>query len=69
MSDGNNTANISLAVGIIAQLLESAGTVTSAIQTAQAAGTDITDEQIAGFQATYASASAKLGTDIDAAEG
>lgn len=67
MSNGQNTQNVTTAIGILAQLLVQAGTLATTIQTAQANGTDITDEQLDMFVKGDASARASLQADIDAA--
>lgn len=69
MSNGQVTNNISLAVGLIAQLVAQAGTVAQAIQTAQAAGRDLTDEESASFMQAYNDARAQALADIAASKG
>lgn len=64
MSDGQNTQNIELALGLISTLLTNAATVTTAIKTAQANGTDITDDQLDGFLVADAAAKQQLDADI-----
>ena len=66
MSNGQNTQNITLAVSLLAQLLAQAGSVIGTIQTAQASGTDVTDDQLAQMNADFTAAQNKLQADIDA---
>lgn len=46
MSNGQITNNVATAVDLLVQLLVQAGTIATTIQTAQAAGVDITDDQL-----------------------
>lgn len=64
MSNGQNTQNVSLALGLLSSLLTNAAALSDQIKTAQASGVDLTDDQMTAIFAGYDAASTQLGQDI-----